>query len=231
MEAKPQVHSPDPRSRAPLWIKIPYTAFLCVLVPVYLRDYGPTNFLYFCDVALILTLIGLWFEKPLLISMAGVGILLPQAFWVADFIAYAFGFKLTGLTAYMFEQERPLFTRALSLFHGWLPFLLAFLIWRMGYDRRALPAWTVLGLSLVVVCYLWIPPPPPPVSQPNLPVNINYVYGLSDSGPQTLMPQRLWLAVLLIGLPVLVYWPTHLALRKLCRDTSFELPDNIAAQS
>ena len=29
------------------------TAFLAVLVPIYLHSYGPTNFLWFCDGALI----------------------------------------------------------------------------------------------------------------------------------------------------------------------------------
>src|SRR5262249_11265747 len=67
--------------RLPLWVKIVYTAFMAVLVPVYWHYYGPTNFLYFCDVALILTLVGVWIESPLLISMCAVGILMPQAFW------------------------------------------------------------------------------------------------------------------------------------------------------
>jgi len=204
--------------RVPLWIKLPYTAFLCVLVPIYWRDYGPTNFLYFCDVALFITLVAVWRESPFLSSMASVGILLPQAFWVADFAACAVGLRITGLTAYMFEAHRPLFTRLLSLFHGWLPFLLAYLVWRLGYDRRAFLAWTVLALALVVVCYAWLPPPPAPPDNPNLPVNINYVYGLSDSGKQTLMPDLAWLALLLVGLPVLIYWPTHVALKKLCRE-------------
>ena len=47
-----------PSPRIPLWLKIAYTAFLAVMVPVYWANYGPTNFLYFCDVALLLTLVG-----------------------------------------------------------------------------------------------------------------------------------------------------------------------------
>ena len=39
-------------------LKVAYTAFMAVLVPVYWHHYGPTNFLYFCDVALFLTLAG-----------------------------------------------------------------------------------------------------------------------------------------------------------------------------
>jgi len=65
--------------RLPLWLKLAYSAFMAVLVPVYWYYYGPTNFLYFCDTALILTLIGIWIESPLLVSMCAVGILAPQA--------------------------------------------------------------------------------------------------------------------------------------------------------
>ena len=67
----------------PLWLKIAFTVFMAVLLPVYWYHYGPTNFLYFCDVALILTLIAIWTESALLISMCCVGILLPQALWLS----------------------------------------------------------------------------------------------------------------------------------------------------
>src|SRR5262245_48298192 len=86
---------------APLWLKLAYTAFMLVLVPVYWHYYGPTNFLYFCDVALFLTLAGLWLDSPLLISMGAVGILASQALWVIDFIFGLAGITLLGMTAYM----------------------------------------------------------------------------------------------------------------------------------
>ena len=59
--------------RVPLAVKLGYTAFMAVLVPVYWANYGPTNFLYFCDVALFLTLAAVWTESALLASMAAVG--------------------------------------------------------------------------------------------------------------------------------------------------------------
>src|SRR5438874_12781763 len=93
----------------PLWIKIVYSCFLAVLVPVYWHYYGPTNFLYFCDAALLLTLVGIWIESPLLVSMCAVGILASQTLWVIDFIVGMFGVSLTGLTDYMFEPHRSLF--------------------------------------------------------------------------------------------------------------------------
>ena len=76
---------------------------MAVLVPVYWTQYGPTNFLYFCDIALFLTLAAVWMENSLLASMAAVGIILPQMLWCADFAAHLAGFKVTGMTDYMFE--------------------------------------------------------------------------------------------------------------------------------
>ena len=112
--------------RIPRWLKLAYTAFLLVLVPTYWVNYGPTNFLYFCDVALFLTLVGVWTERSLPISMAAAGIVLPQLLWVVDFVGELFGVPIVGMTTYMFEPQNPLFNRSLSLFHGWLPFCLLY---------------------------------------------------------------------------------------------------------
>ena len=194
-------------NRIPLGWKLAYSAFMAVLLPVYAYYYGPTNFLYVCDFALILTLIGIWTESALLISMCMVGIGLLQAFWVVDFLFHLAGVSLTGLTDYMFESHRSLFLRGLSLFHGWLPFLLAALIWKTGYDRRALVAWTLCAWALLLVCFFFMPPPNP---NPGLtPVNINYVWGPSDHFAQTWVSPATWLIGLLIGLPLLIYAPTH----------------------
>ena len=143
-------------SRVPLPLKVAYTAFMAVLIPVYWHYYGPTNFLYFCDVALILTLIAIWPENALLISMCAIGIVVPQALWVADFLGNAAGFSLLGMTDYMFDASRSLFLRLLSLFHGWLPFLLIFLVWKIGYDRRAFWSWTALAWVLLLISLLFV---------------------------------------------------------------------------
>ncbi len=203
--------------RIPLAVKLAHSAFLCVLVPVYLRYYGPTNFLYYCDVALLLTAAGLWLGSPLLLSMPAIGILIPQALWIADFLGGLFGIRVLGMTAYMFDAHKPLFLRGLSLFHGWLPILLVWLVARVGYDRRALLAWTPLAWVLMLVCYFLMPAPGSHPEDPNIPVNINYVFGPSDERPQSWMPAWAYFALLMIGLPVLVFYPTHLILSRLPR--------------
>ena len=198
--------------RVPLWLKFAYTAFMMVLVPVYWHYYGPTNFLYFCDIALLLTLAGLWLDNPLLISMCAVGILGPQALWVLDFALNIFGVPLTGATDYMFKHENSLLLRGLSLFHGWLPFLLAYLVWMLGYDRRGFAAWTVLAWALILIAYFFMPPPNPNAGL--TPVNINYVFGPSDSAAQTWVSPNVWVAGMMIGMPLLLFWPVHLLLAR-----------------
>jgi hypothetical protein len=197
-------------SRVSTGLKLTYTAYMAVLIPVYWHYYGPTNFLYFCDVALILTLIAIWREDALLVSMCSVGIVLPQMLWVADFLGHAAGCSLTGMTDYMFDATHSLFLRLLSLFHGWLPFLLIYLVWKIGYDRRAFGYWTGVTWALLLISFFLMPPPTPDAGL--TPVNINYVWGMSDTAAQSWVPPYVWFAGLLIGLPILVYAPTHFAL-------------------
>jgi hypothetical protein len=198
--------------RIPLWLKLVYTAFLAVLIPVYWYYYGPTNFLYFCDVALILTLVGIWIESPLLISMCAVGIVLPQTIWVIDFVAHLFGASVIGMTDYMFK-DTSVFLRGLSLFHGWIPFLLVYLVATIGYDRRAFLAWTGLGTMLILICFFFMPPPNPNAGL--TPVNINYVWGPSDDAAQTWVSPVVWVAGMIVGMPLLLYAPVHLLFRRI----------------
>lgn len=194
-------------------VKLAYTAFICVLVPYYLKEYGPTNFLYFCDVALFLTLASVWSEHPLPVS-AAVGILLPQTLWMADFVATLFGAPITGMTAYMFDEAIPLFTRCLSFFHFWLPLFDLWLIARLGYHRSAFAVWTTLAVALLFVCYLFMPPPPAPVDNPAMPININYVFGPNDSVAQSFVHPHIYFAGLTVFLVFFVFWPTHLLLKR-----------------
>ena len=180
----------------PFWLKIIYTVFVAVLVPYYLHQYGPLNFLWFCDIALLTTLAALWLESPLLASMGAVGIALPQVLWAIDFLVrLANGQHIVNLTEYMFDADKPLFVRGLSLFHGWLPFLLLWMVWRLGYDRRAL-AWQVTLCWLVLLlCYVLVDDPTAPAG------NVNKIFGPNDSAPVTHANPG-WVVVLMVAYPV-----------------------------
>jgi hypothetical protein len=205
----------DCRHPIPLVAKLSATVFLAILVPVYLHTYGPFNFLWFCDAALVLTVVGMWLESPLLVSMCAVGILLPQCLWLADFGGNFLGLHVLGLTGYMFDRQLPLLTRGLSLFHGWLPLLLLWLLYRVGYDRRALWAWTGVAAALGFVCYFFTPPAGAHPENPNLPININYLYGFNNQQPQHWVNQNLYVVLWLGALWLVAFLPTHLLLGKI----------------
>ena len=139
------------------WIKIPYTIFVCVLVPVYWVERGPANFLWLSDVALLAMVPALWMENRFLTSMMAVGVLLPEFAWNLDFfLRLIAGFDVIGLnaTGYMFESHyTPLF-KYFSLFHVMLPLLLLWMTYRLGYDTRAVYAQTLLMWVLLPVSYL-----------------------------------------------------------------------------
>jgi hypothetical protein len=211
------------RHSVPLAAKVAYTLFVAALIPVYLHEYGPTNFLWFCDCALLLTLPGIWLESSLLVSACAVGILIPQFLWLIDFGSGFLGLHLAGLTDYMFDRKIPIFIRGLSLFHGWLPLVLLWLLGRLGYDKRALPTWTIIASALVLICYLFTPPAGTHLSDPNIPVNLNYVFGWSDKVPQQILDPRLYAVLWLATLCLVFYLPTHLLLKKIfhpCRPAS-----------
>jgi len=194
-----------------------FSVFTLALIPIYLLHYGPTNFCYFCDLALLLTLATVWSNHPLPASVAAVAILVPQSLWIIDFFARCCGWSMIGMTDYMFNRDAPIGLRALSLFHLWLPLLLWWILKRIGYDRRAFRLWLPCGLVVLVLNRLVLPAPPAPVTNPDLPVNINLVFGLSDSAPQNWMPTWLWFALLTVALVGIAWWPTHLLLSRCMR--------------
>ena len=63
----------DHHHKIPIWIKLIYSAFVAVLVPYYWVTYSPWNFLFFCDLGLLIGVVALWTEDPLLASLPTVG--------------------------------------------------------------------------------------------------------------------------------------------------------------
>ena len=189
--------------RIPLWVKLAYSAFVAVLIPSYWRQYGPANFLYYCDFAAVVTVAGLWLESPLLLGTQAVAVLVPQAVWCVDFLASLLGGRLLGMTDYMFNPQYRLGTRALSTFHGWLPFLLLWAIRRVGYDRRSLLVQLPVGVALLLACYLLLDPAH----------NVNYVFGPGEGTRQTWMPPLAWLAVVVAVAVLGMFVPAHGLLR------------------
>lgn len=186
----------------PLWLKMVYSAFVAVLVPIYWVKWGPGNFLWFSDLALFGALAAVWLESSLLASMMAVAVLIPEMAWNLEyFFRLLTGKELFGLTGYMFDSSRPLYLRALSLFHVILPALLLWLLFRLGYHPQAWYFQTALAWVVVPLSYLLTDPKE----------NVNWVYGPGEQPQQKVHP-LLYLAGVLLFFPLVVYLPTHFLL-------------------
>jgi hypothetical protein len=195
----------------PLWLKLLVTVCVGAIVVIYWIKYGPANFLWFSDVAMIATVPAVWLESGLIASTMAVGVLLPEIFWnLAYFLRLAAGRRLSGLTDYMFDKALPLWLRALSLFHVGLPILLVWLIHRLGYAPRA--PWVMTGVAWVVL--------PLSYAFTDRKENINWVLGWGGGDPKSRSKPRGYLVGLMLGFPILLYFPTHLALRAIFRESS-----------
>jgi len=191
----------------PLGLKVVYTIFVCALVPIYLRAYGPANFLWFSDIALLALVPALWLENGLLVSMLAISVVFFEVLWNLDFFfRLATAKSLIGLSAYMFDPGIPLFIRGLSSFHIALPLLLLWMVHRLGYDHRAFLWQTIVALVVLPFSYR--------VS--NARENVNWVYGLGEN-PQRILPAPLFVILLMLLFPLAVYLPTHLLFARIFR--------------
>jgi hypothetical protein len=174
---------------------------MVVWLPAYFSVWGWANLLHLCDVAVILTFVGIWWANPLLLSSQAVGSVAAGFFWILDV-----GWRLTtgrflvGGTEYMWDTRYPLWVRLLSTFHVGLPLVLLWTLRKVGYDRRALGLQAAIAAVLLVVSRFL-----------SAELNMNYAY----RDPAF---HRAWgsapahLAMIFIPLVVLIYWPTHLLL-------------------
>lgn len=193
--------------RLPPWLKIGWTLWLILWVPLYWWQYGPQNFLYFCDIANVLIGIGLWLESPLIFSWAACGVLLFQTLYTVDLAgAVLSGHHLIGGTEYMFDPHLSLAIRLLSLFHVVTPPLLLWAIWRLGYDRRGWKLQMLMTWIVVPINYFWRPEQ-----------DVNWARG-PFFREQHLVPGTVYLIGYLIVISLFVYFPTHLFLARLTRN-------------
>lgn len=192
--------------RISLWIKVPFSLLVVAIVYNYLPQYGVANFLWYSDIALFLVCIDLWLEGGLLISMLSVGVLLYELGWCAIFITkIVFADFTPDYGVDLFDSSLPTVIRGLSLFHLLLPVLIIWLLFRFGYDRRALKYQSVFTVILLTACYLF--------TEPHR--DVNWAFGLGNA-VQTTLPPLLYLVLYMIATFFIVCLPMHLFLCKLC---------------
>jgi hypothetical protein len=135
-------------------------------------------------------------------SWQAVGLLVFQSLYAVDLLgALLLRRHAFGGTEYMFDAAIPVFVRALGLYHIVVPVLLLWAVGRLGYDPSAWKWQTLLTFIVVPINFFWRPE-----------FNVNFARGIGHE--QHLMPSWLYLIGYLIVAPLVIYWPTHLALQQ-----------------
>ena len=179
-------------------------AWLLVWGISYARVWWWANFLHLCDLAVILTCLGIWRGSSLLISMQALSSIVPALFWDLDFAWRLFSGKhLIGGTEYMWDARFLLGVRLLSLFHVVWPVLLIWALGKVKYDKRALLAQTAFAVVVLVVSRCMWPE-----------ANLNFAWR-DPFLHQALGPVWLHLLITASALVFFVYLPTHWLLGRL----------------
>ena len=179
-------------------------AWVAVWLPAYLWKYGGHVFLNLCDIAVIVTAIGLWTGNPLLLSAQALSSLVVDLAWNLDLVARALtGAHLIGGTEYMWDPKWPRWLRALSGFHVLLPPVLLYALRRTGYDRRALPLQAALALVVLAASRLTLGPDE----------NQNFAWSDPFTG-RSWGPAPVHVGLTWTVLVAAIYWPTHVLLRR-----------------
>lgn len=180
-------------------VRIGFTVWMLVWVPVVLSSQGLQNFWWLCNLAQFILLFALWRGDRLLISSQAGTVLVVGLVWGIDFFGMLlFGASPFGITYYMFDDRLPLALRATSTYHLWLPLLMLWLVARLDYDRRGF--WLQCGIgSLAIVGGALFGNPVR---------NLNYVHA-PFGVEQTWLPQPVWIPLLCLATALLVYLPGH----------------------
>jgi len=196
--------APDP-PRAPhafprlRWLGL---VWLAIYLPSYAAAYGLTNFLFLCNLGVVLTAVALIVESPLLLSSQALAAPVIGLAWSLDAgWRLATGSFLYGATGYMWDPQYPLFTRLLSLYHVAWPLLVLYCVRRLGYDRRGWALQTAIAASAIVAARLLTAPAD----------NVNFAFEDPFFGVQ-IGPAPVHVAAVLLALAGAAYGLTHLAL-------------------
>jgi len=103
----------------------------------------------------------------------------------------------------------------LSLFHGWLPFCWRIWVWQPAMTAEPVPAWdrACVGAGCCI-CFFVMPRltrTRPDPSEHQLRVGAD-----ADGAAQTWVHPYVWLAGMMVGMPVLLFWPVHILLQPVC---------------
>lgn len=175
-----------------LWIAISIT---------WVRRQGAMQMLWFCDVALLMTALGLFLRSARLVTAQLVALLLFHAIWSLElWLCLLGGYLPLGATAYMFYPGFSLWEKTLSFFsHTFVVPAALYGAFVLGAPRRAwLFQWAqtcaIFGLTFLLT---------------NPAENINWLFGMELLRPATREQSILYYSAMVVLPPFLAYLPTN----------------------
>jgi hypothetical protein len=186
-----------------MWLRCSALVWLLIWVPAYWRTWGASNFLQLCDIAVILTSLGVLMNNRLLISSQAVSSLLVDFAWIVDAGSQLlFRRRLTGGTDYLFDANYPVWVRLLSLFHVAMPVLLLWVLYRIGYDHRGFALQSIIALFAFVASRFTNPAK-----------NMNFAFA-DPFFRRSWGPPPVHVAISLAFMVIVAYLPTHIFLKR-----------------
>jgi len=184
-------------------LRLAAAIWLVLFIAVYGWAYGAANFIRLCDVAVILTCLGIMSGNALLVSSQAVSSLVVDLAWDLDLLwRLLFGRHLIGGTEYMWDARYPLWVRLMSLFHMAWPPLLITVLRRLGYDPRGFALQCGIAAVVLVASRFVLPGE-----------NLNFAHR-DPFFHRAWGPAPVHLALTFAVLVAAVYWPTHRMLRR-----------------
>ena len=201
--------SPMSVTKFPAWLRCAALLWLVIWIPVYWRTWGASNFLHLCDIAVILTCLGLWFNSALLISSQAVASLLADAAWAVVAGSKLFLTRpLVSGTETFFDPHYALWIRLFSLYHLVMPPLLLWAAYRLGYDRRGWALQSAIALPAFVAARF--------TSRAD---NINFAF-IDPFFHRQIGPAPVHVILSWLFMVVVAYLPIHVLLKRTFRPSS-----------
>lgn len=182
--------------------------WMAVWLPSNLYYWGVANLMHLCDVGIVLAFIGIWLASPVILSSQAIAAISAGFLWALDVGSrLGVGRHLVGGTEYMWDTQYPLWVRLLSTFHIGLPFVLLWTLRKVGYDPRSLVLQSAIAAVLLVISRFLSPQ-----------LNMNYAF-TDPVWHRAWGPVPIHLALTLLVIVAVIYWPTHALLALLFRSS------------
>lgn len=173
-----------------------------LLAVAWCRRYNPGHLLWFCDIAVLLTAMGLLFRSRMLLTAQLTAVVLFHAVWNFDFWStLVFGYEPIGATSYMFYADLGLLEKSLSLLtHLFIVPIALFGVYILGAPKKAwILQWGQTSL-IFLLTYLFTVPEE----------NINRMFGVEIVGVSPVSISPILYYVLMVTLPPFaIYLPTN----------------------